>query len=479
MDYYAANALGKGWGFGLSTPEANGLGSAAGTSIGYVDTRHFHAFPETFRIQWPQRMPTRAHLTLWTTLAAATAGLLFAGRALADLAETMAPQAQHPAIASDSTPSHDPVAELNRKLQNGSAHLTFENGSGYLRSVLQALNVPIESQIAVFSKTSLQLERINPSNPRTLFFNDSVAVGWMGGGMIELAAHDPRQGVKFYTLQQRSVTRPEFAPDTTCLRCHIADASLGVPGMIVRSMYTAPDGSTRLIFGGSFSDHRSPFPERYGGWYVTGDTGAAHHLGNVTIMPEDTPEALASAPAIHLDALPIADGLYLSRYSDIAALLTFDHQMHMINLITRIGWEARVVSTRGAGVVLEDAAAEFVDYLLFIDEAPLPSRMRGTSGFYEAFAARGPFDQRGRSLRQLDLDTRLLKYPCSYMIYSEAFDALPAEAKAAIYKRMWQVLSGWGDKRYARLTPADRRAVVEILRDTKKDLPDYFKSVAR
>jgi hypothetical protein len=440
-------------------------------------------------------MPTPTQGTLWTTLAVAIVVLPFAGRARADLAETMAPQAQHPAIAYDSTPSHDPVAELTRKLQNGSAHLTFENGSGYLRSVLQALNVPIESQIAVFSKTSLQLERINPSNPRTLFFNDSVVVGWMGGGMIELAAHDPRQGVKFYTLRQQSEYRPGFAPDTTCLRCHISDASLGVPGMMVRSMYTAPDGSTRLVYGGSFTDHRSPFPERYGGWYVTGDTGAAHHLGNVTITPQDTPEALAAAPAIHLDALPVAAGLYLSRYSDIAALLTFDHQMHMINLITRIGWEARVASNqtrpptllsldpaaskRSAAAMLEDAAAEFVDYLLFIDEAPLPSRIRSTSGFPEAFAARGPFDQRGRSLRQIDLNKRLLKYPCSYMIYSDAFEALPVETKAAIYKRIWQVLSGSAaEKKYARLTSADRRAVAEILRDTKKDLPDYFKVVA-
>jgi hypothetical protein len=434
-------------------------------------------------------MLMRAHLAVWTTLAAA------ASVGFAELADTRAPEANHPTIAYNSTPSHDAVAELNRKLEDGSAHLTFDSGSGYLRSVLQALKVPIESQVAVFSKTSLQLERINPSNPRTLFFNDSVAVGWMGGGMIELAAHDPRQGVKFYTLQQRSVYRPGFEPDITCLRCHIADASLGVPGMIVRSMYTAPDGSTRLIYGGFFSDHRSPFPERYGGWYVTGDTGTAHHLGNVTITPEDTPEALAATPAIHLDALPIPAGLYLSRYSDIAALLTFDHQMHMINLITRIGWEARVAlnqtrpptllslntaaPTRSAAAVLKDAAAEFVDYLLFIDEAPLPSHVRGTSGFQEAFAVRGPFDQRGRSLRQFDLNRRLLKYPCSYMIYSDAFDALPMEAKAAIYKRMWQVLSGSAaDKKYARLTPADRRAVVEILRDTKKDLPRYFDSGA-
>jgi hypothetical protein len=92
----------------------------------------------------------------------------------------------------------------------------------------------------------------------------------------------------------------------------------------------------------------------------------------------------------------------------------------------------------------------------------------------------GPRDHQGRSLRDLDLTHRLLRYPCSYMIYSAAFDALPADAKDAIYKRMWQVLSGDDQgQKYSRLTLADRRAVVEILRDTKKDLPSYFQPVAR
>ena len=90
--------------------------------------------------------------------------------------------------------------------------------------------------------------------------------------------------------------------------------------------------------------------------------------------------------------------------------------------------------------------------------------------------ARGPGDGAGRSLRQLSLDRRLLRYPCSYMIYSAAFDALPAVAKEAVYQRLWTVLSG-GDAaaRYASLSTSDRRAIIEILRATKVDLPAYFK----
>jgi hypothetical protein len=177
---------------------------------------------------------------------------------------------------------------------------------------------------------------------------------------------------------------------------------------------------------------------------------------------------------------------YLSPYSDVAALLVFDHQMYMMNLITRVGWEARIAAYDLAhrqanhSVPLADAARELVDYLLFADEAPLPDKIQGNSGFTEKFAAMGPRDHQGRSLRDLDLTHRLLRYPCSYMIYSAAFDALPADAKDAIYKRMWQVLSGDDQgQKYSRLTLADRRAVVEILRDTKKDLPSYFQPVAR
>jgi hypothetical protein len=174
------------------------------------------------------------------------------------------------------------------------------------------------------------------------------------------------------------------------------------------------------------------------------------------------------------------------------ALMVFNHQVQMINLLTRVGWEARfalyeeraasslLVATPGihrelTTRLLRDGAKALVDYLLFVDEAPLPGKIEGSSGFAEKFAARGPRDRQGRSLREFDLERRLMRYPCSYMIYSEAFDSLPSEARDAVYKRMWQILSGQeSDARYARLSLVDRRAIVEILRETKPDIPSYF-----
>ena len=157
----------------------------------------------------------------------------------------------------------------------------------------------------------------------------------------------------------------------------------------------------------------------------------------------------------------------------------FDHQLRMMNLLTRIGWESRTLAHEGRSqaaiaTALRNTAVEVVDYMLFVDEAPL-SGVRGSSGFAESFSARGPRDSKGRSLRDLDLQRRLFTYPCSYMIYSAAFEQLPSAAKSAVYARLWEVLSGAGRApKSSRLSPADRNQIIEILRETKKDLPASF-----
>jgi hypothetical protein len=388
-----------------------------------------------------------------------------------ELGDTLAPRLDHPAIGYLDHPLRDAVSELNRRIERGAAELKFENGNGYLRSVLQLLHISIESQMAVFSKASVQFPLIDPNNPRTIFFNDSVVVAWMRGGFIELASQDPEQGVVFHMLEQRPAEKPEFIRRRDCNRCHISDASLGVPGMMIRSLFPAPDGMPKLILGGYTTDHRSPFEERWGGWYVTGNFGSIHHMGNTIYTSDDRAETI-----------PVNIGTgYLAPYSDIAALLVFDHQMYMTNLLTRFGWEVRAGQHDKRPDVtakLRDGARELVDYILFIDEVLLPGKIQSTSGFAEKFSALGPLDSRGRSLRQLDLKTRLMRYPCSYMIYTEAFDSLPWEARSEIYKRLWQVLSG-GEKgpKYSRLSVADRQAIAEILHETKKGLPEYFQAV--
>jgi len=381
----------------------------------------------------------------------------------------------HPTIDYGVRPADDVIAQLDTALQAGSARLEFEPGSGYLRSLLRTLQIDPDTQMAVFSKTSLQSHVINPRNPRTLFFNDSVVVAWPRGGFIEVAAQGPSQGMAFYRLDQTMKPNPRFERPPGCLTCHVSYATLNVPGTLLRSVATAPDGASLTYLANSTTDHRTPFEERWAGWFVTGATGAMRHLGNSTIAAPRAADAAATPAASPLATIAgkvDLDG-YLSPYSDIAALLVFNHQMHMMNLITRIGWQTRVAladRAPDAASSLVDAASEFVDYLLFVDEPRLPAPVKGASGFAERFSALGPRDRQGRSLHELDLQRRLLKYPCSYLIYSPAFDALPSESKAAIYARLSDVLTGKvAGERYQRLSPADRLAIREILRDTKPD----------
>ena len=396
-----------------------------------------------------------------------------------------------PAIAYATTPLNNAVVEVNKKLQDGAVQLTFDGRSGFLRSALEALKIPVDSQLLVFSRTSLQGKRINEQNPRALFFNDRVALGWVrGGDVLEVAAHDESAGVVFYTLEQRADATagpPQFKRAFECLGCHVTGSTLGVPGLLMFST-TRPEppqvsGLPRPI------DHGDSLGRRFGGWFVTGSTGSAPHMGNdAAALDGRTSRELGS-----VEGLFDADG-YRALSSDIVAHLLLTHQAGMTNLLTRAGWEARAADPSlhppftstpeqdaRIAVVMSGVASEVVDYLLFVDEAKLTDRVLGGSGFAERFAAGGPRDRKGRSLYELDLNRRLMKYPCSYLIYSPAFDALPPSVKDPIYRRLWEVLSGQEqDPRYrSALSRADRQSIVEILRDTKKDLPRYFQNVTR
>jgi hypothetical protein len=428
------------------------------------------------------------------------AGLTVAAVAVAygNRANLSAINLDDPSIEYNTRMPHDQVSYLNQRILRGQVHLQYEKPQGYLRSVLAALDVPVESQLVVFSKTSFQSERISPTNPRSIFFNDSVAVGWVRGGpLLELAAEDPRQGMMFFSMSQNPVGPPHANRDPNCLPCHVSGESMGVPGTLMRSVYPDADGKTISELGTFLTDDRSPFAQRWGGWYVTGDTGTLRHMGNAVVKDAKSLAPLArdgkdeSQPLTSLNGRFDTQG-YLTPYSDVVALMVFEHQMHMINLFTRLGWEVRVAEGEGgeykeeapprgkAAKAVRDASRELADYMLFADEKPLPSKVEGTSGFAEKFSSEGPKDSQGRSLRQFDLERRLMKYPCSYMIYSTAFDALPDDLKDATYARMWRILSGEErGKKYAALTLEDRRSIVEILRNTKRRLPEYFQPVTR
>ncbi len=426
-----------------------------------------------------------------TTVVLCLAVMIVATYALGQRGGAFRASRDHPAIAYTDGPVANAVADLNRQLEDGTVQLTFEGRGGYLGSVLDALNVPVESQVAVFSPTSNQEELISSENPRAIYFADSVAVGWVRDApLLELAVQDRQQGTLFYTLPQMPNGVPRFTRNNNCLACHLSWDTLGVPGLQVLSM--APLSADPNAYASGFvSDHRSRLVDRWGGWYVTGAHGGVAHMGNVEVMDVADPTATFGVVPAAIESLEgqfDLDG-YPSVHSDIVALLVLDHQTHMTNLITRVGWEARRMLFRDQGQstgdprfeeLMREAASELVDYLLFVDEVPLPAGIEGSSRFAEEFSARGPRDDSGRSLREISLEGRLFRYPCSYMIYTEAFDALPALATEAVYTRMWEILSGGiTEAPYSRLSLVDRQATVEILAATKPDLPSYFGPITR
>ena len=423
-------------------------------------------------------------------LLAAVGVLLSAPAALGQISFEAEPINYHAAVA------NDPVAKLQRRMDSGEVTLRFTPEHGYLESVLGQLRVPLSSQVLVFSKTSFQLQRIYPKRPRALYFNDEVYIGYcQEGDVVEVASVDPSLGTIFYTLEQQPDAAPQFVRDKgQCLICHASARTQDVPGTLVRSVFADNSGQPVLGSGTYTTDHTSPLRERWGGWYVTGTHGRQRHMGNVIVTNRRAPEQLNRDDGANVTTLAglIDTQPYLTPHSDIVALMVLEHQTQMHNVLTRANFECRSAlnydqvmnqalnrpadqRSPSADRRISAAAERVLEYMLFRNEPPLSDPVEGTSTFAQGFPAEGPRDRGGRSLRDMDLRTRLFKYPCSYLIYSPSFDALPNAIKDRIYERLWQVLTVQDTSpTFGHLGLTDRQIILEILLETKQDLPAYW-----
>ncbi len=407
------------------------------------------------------------------------------------------PSYERPPIDYLKAPTNDPISALQKKIDAQDVRLEWSEKSGYLESVMEKLAIEKSSQVLVFSKTSFQLKRISPRSPRALYFSDDMYLGWVrGGDVIEVSSVDPKQGAIFYTLEQREREKPKFVRHThTCLACHSSSLSSGVPGHVVRSVYPAPDGRPILSAGTYRTDHSSPLEERWGGWYVTGKHGSQRHLGNILVRGSEDPRSVDLDRGANVEDLgaQFDTSSYLTGHSDIVALMILEHQAKAHNLLTSAGFLGRV-AMHDNGVMnkmldrpdgflsdstksrIRSATEPLVRYLLFCDETRLDGKIEGTSGFAREFQAKGVRDSQGRSLRDLDLERRLFRYPLSYLIYSKPFDSLPAEIRDQAYHRLWEVLSGEDSSEdFGHLSHEMRKAILEILRETKSDLPKSWR----
>jgi hypothetical protein len=355
------------------------------------------------------------------------------------------------------TEPNDPMALLARDWEQGRNQIHETTPLGFLRGLLEKLNVPEESQVLVFSKTSHQNRLITPQTPRALYFSDETYIGYVQGGDIEVIACDPRLGPVFYVI---SIPRPGKPPlairDASCLSCHATGRTENVPGMLVRSIIPAADGRPILRLGSHLTTHASPLEERWGGWYVTGNHEGVLHMGNVTA--ENDEGALDIHAGANWQSLEgkIDTSRYLRPTSDIVALMVLEHQCRMHNLMTKAAmeyhralWLSRIVhpdlneadSDSTPHRVAASAAEAIVREMLFVDEAPPgPLGVDGDPAFQHAFTRGAPKCADGRSLKDFRLTGRIFQTRCSYMIHSRVFASMPGKVRDLVHSRLREIL---------------------------------------
>jgi hypothetical protein len=342
----------------------------------------------------------------------------------------------------------------------------------FLRSLLKELDVPVSSQMLVFTATSLQKGLISARNPRALYFNDDTYVGFVPRGRVEVISLDPELGGIFYIFDRlQPGRRPQVRRTAECMNCHAPRHMENIPGLVVESVIPGLTGGGERAFRREQSGHAVPLAERFGGWHLTGTGQAMPHNWSNQLLVRKNGEAteLPNPPGERSDITR-----YLLRTSDLLAQLLHEHQVGFVNRALQAGYRCRELLAKDAldETALSDLSTQLVRYLLFADEAPLVPGMIGDSPFTADFAAAGKRDSAGRSLRDLDLQSRLLKYRCSYMIYSPVFTGLPSGLRRQVLRDLASTLGG--ERAESHLPSSELRALRQILTET---LPEFADAV--
>lgn len=391
-------------------------------------------------------------------------------------------------IAYSATTPRDPMAALVERMRGREAEFRGLAERERVLWLLRELNVPVESQLLVFSRTSLQRRRIEPGRPRALYFSDEAYVGWVPGGLLEVTVFDPRLGAVFYSLDPSADARQPLATrGADCLLCH--DQHEETPSLRARSVYPDPSGEP---LGGSSAaniDPSTPIAERWGGWYVTGAPSGLVHRGNR--VGGDAADFGPGGSARLLDVASAVRGSYPRGTSDAVALLVHDHQVHVHNVLVAAAQRARLALHRwpvmrevlrlpsdaplsgSCLLILESEADKVVRALLGSEDAPWPGVvLTPEPGFAAAYAKGRRADRAGRSLRDLDLRNGLFAHRCSPLIHGASFRNLPPELRTRVLARLDAGLrapEGAGD--FAHLSDVQRRTLHSILTETMEDLP--------
>ncbi len=404
---------------------------------------------------------------------------------------------QAPILYSES----EPVTRLTKirdRIEQGEDLLSGATGQEKLGKLLTLLEVPLESQVLVYSKTSAQNSLIAPEHPRAIYFSDNAYVGWVQNGNIEVITFDKKLGMVFHLLDITQGNKVKFIRDQSCLNCHGESSTNNWPGIMVRSVFPQKNGQPLYHAGTYRTDHSSPLEERWGGWYVTGDSGKQSHLGNI-LAQEDAGTRKVTYQPMALAAVKSLDGLFPTEpylaggSSDMVALMILEHQVSVHNALVEGNLAARQTLYRHIKMkevfgeapdspmsesnqsVLDSQAERIAGKLLFADEQIMKDAgVEGAVAFQQAFARNARFNRDRRSLKDLRLYERLFKYRCSYLIDSEAFHHLPQELKIRVWAKLSAALAvpARGDSKYQHLSDSEKVRITEILEDT---IPTFSK----
>lgn len=369
-------------------------------------------------------------------------------------------------------PLKDKFTLLKADFESGKIALDRSNEKAFLASLLKALDIPASSQTLVFSTTSLQLSLITPSNPRAVYFNEDVYIGYIPGGKIEIVSLDPELGGIFYIFPIPRGDGPlAIERSTRCMNCHAGEDTHEVPGLVIKSVMPGRGGGSLTAYRVSQTGHQIPFAQRFGGWYLTGQGGLTNHWGNQ--VGELSPGGLQTYPVNPETAFNPTK--FLIPTSDILPHLLHEHQAGFVNRVVEAGYRARTLEFLEIkeSNQLDEQADILTRYLLFAEEAPLPAGgIAGDDTYKREFVQQHRPGKDGKSLKEFDLQTRLFRYRCSYMIYSTAFEGLPPAMKQRVYTRLQKALStDKPDTEYAYLPTTEKQAIRQILKDTLSDLP--------
>ena len=348
------------------------------------------------------------------------------------------------------------ITRIQAAIDGGKLKMPNGKPKELLQSLLNELNIPVSSQVLVFSKTSLQHKIITPSNPRAIYFNNDFYVAYVPGGMIEVIACDDPKGMMFYSYDVHAMPeKRRFLRDQECMSCHASSNTMNIPGLLVRSVFTDSDGQPMLSWGSFLTTPASPVEQRWGGWYVSGNKAEVSHMGNQWAddpeLGRDGYDPLNNQYMSHLNSF-FDTRKHLTDSSDILALMIMEHQIEVHNTLSAVkmrylrsvyldkaihGDEASPSIER----LISDCTKSVLKALMFADEVKLPEDgVEGSDTYRDSFMAQGRVHD-GHSLRDLRLEKRMFKYRCSFMIHSKSFEQLPEEIKTPVLTKLHAIVT--------------------------------------